>query len=475
VITRGVPALEPWQAAVRASRGAAAVWATSPGSDGLAAGPTKHFVAADPYLICSGGDLTRLDAAWTKARARWQSASDTFCPVAFGYLSYELGARWSGVEPRQGGAGRSRDGAADPAFSAEDHKGSPWPEFQFRFFDAVWVFDSLVGQAQIVACDEAAAARLSARLTVPIDRTRGAVPLEPLKPVETEPSYLQAVERIQRYLQAGDAYQVNLARRLRGSLRLPATKQAHRDCDGLDIAIQLHERTPAPHALWLGPDQEGRALIGNSPERFLRVEPNGLVETCPIKGTRPRGEGRADTEARRALLTSSKDAAEHLMIVDLERNDLGRICQTGSVHVPTYRAIVSYPTVHHLVSVVRGQLQPGVDLERLLKATFPGGSITGAPKRRAMEIIRELEPAARGPYTGATGWLGAAGDMDLAVAIRTATVAGWGHPGDGSPTLQLWVGGGIVADSEPLDELRETRAKAAAFTSLASGAQDTPL
>ena len=161
-----------------------------------------------------------------------------------------------------------------------------------------------------------------------------------------------------------------------------------------------------------------------------------------------------------ALAQSPKDRAEHDMIVDLERNDLGRVCEIGSVRVVEHARALHLPTVHHLVSLVQGQQrrQPQVGLVELLNATFPGGSITGAPKRRAIEIISEIETAARGPYTGATGWLGAAGDLDLAVAIRTATIA--------DQRLTLWVGGGIVADSEPEAELAETDAKAQAFARL---------
>ena len=146
------------------------------------------------------------------------------------------------------------------------------------------------------------------------------------------------------------------------------------------------------------------------------------------------------------------------MIVDLERNDLGRVCRTGSVEVASLARVVALPTVFHLVSTVRGRLRPDVGLAALLEATFPGGSITGAPKRRAMQIIDELEPAPRGPYTGATGWLGAAGDLDLAIAIRTAVVRGG--------RLSLSVGGGVVADSTPEGELAETEVKARAFAAL---------
>ncbi|HVU50916.1 MAG TPA: anthranilate synthase component I family protein, partial [Polyangia bacterium] len=222
----------------------------------------------------------------------------------------------------------------------------------------------------------------------------------------------------------------------------------------------LRARAPAPFGAFLAAGDGAAALVGNSPERFLALDGRGAVETRPIKGTRARARTAAGDEAARAALVGSpKDRAEHVMIVDLERNDLGRVCETGSVVVDGVARVLTLPTVHHLVSTVRGRLRAGVGLAALLEATFPGGSITGAPKRRAMQIIDELEPAARGPYTGATGWLGAAGDLDLAVAIRTALVSGG--------RLSLSLGGGIVADSTPEDEWAETEVKAAAFARLA--------
>jgi para-aminobenzoate synthetase component 1 len=249
------------------------------------------------------------------------------------------------------------------------------------------------------------------------------------------------------YLAAGDTYQVNLARRL-------STPFAGGADAAVELAAVLRARAPAPHAAFIAAAAGDAWLIGNSPERFLALDGRGAVETRPIKGTHPRG----GPEARAALLASPKDRAEHVMIVDLERNDLGRVCRTGSVVVDGVARVLELPTVLHLVSPVRGALRPHVGLAALLAATFPGGSITGAPKRRAMEIIDELEPAARGPYTGATGWLGAAGDLDLAVAIRTALVA--------EGRLSLSVGGGIVADSVPEAEWAETETKAAAFRGL---------
>jgi para-aminobenzoate synthetase component 1 len=206
----------------------------------------------------------------------------------------------------------------------------------------------------------------------------------------------------------------------------------------------------------LADGENGTALVGNSPERFLSRTSAGQVETWPIKGTRPRNLSDLAQRNAAELLASAKDRAEHVMIVDLERNDLGRVCETGSVRVMDLCQVLTLPTVHHLVTKVRGQLRPEVGLVELLRATFPGGSVTGAPKIRAMEIIEELEPARRGPYTGVTGWLGAAGDLDFAVAIRTALIR--------DERLTLWVGGGIVADSQPAAELAETWDKARAFS-----------
>jgi para-aminobenzoate synthetase component 1 len=257
------------------------------------------------------------------------------------------------------------------------------------------------------------------------------------------------VARALEYVRAGDIYQVNLARRL-GCATGPDGAAL-----GAALWMRLERDAPAAHAFWMADGEIGAALVGNSPERFLRRLVDGTVEACPIKGTRPRDHASGAGGAAR-LLASAKDRAEHVMIVDLERNDLGRICRTGTVEVAKLCRVLALPTVLHLESTVRGRLRPEVGLPELLRATFPGGSVTGAPKLRAMEIIEELEPARRGPYTGATGWLGAAGDLDLAVAIRTALIR------DGR--LTLWVGGGVVADSTPAGELAETWDKARAFS-----------
>ena len=229
-------------------------------------------------------------------------------------------------------------------------------------------------------------------------------------------------------------------------------------------------RAPAPHAAFVagtGAGPDAVTILGNSPERFLSLSQDRVVETRPIKGTRPRGaDAAANRDAAAELSAASKDRAEHVMIVDLERNDLGRVCRSGSVQVASLARVVSLPTVHHLISTVRGELRPEIGLSALLAATFPGGSVTGAPKRRAMQIIDELEPSPRGVYTGATGWLGAAGDLDLAVAIRTAVLR--------ASRLELSVGGGIVVDSTPEGELRETEVKARAFAALCGARSGRP-
>jgi para-aminobenzoate synthetase component 1 len=435
VITVAAPALPSAEVARRLGRGRAPCWLCSPGAADL--GLARELLAVEPVRVVAGGSMAELLAAWAEARAAWSAGPEV--PVGVGYLSYDLGRGW----------GRVR-GTPPPA--------SGWPALEFRFYDAFWVRDAASGTAHIQATSAAAAAALAARLAVDAGPPAPVLELGALGPVEPPARHLAAVERALAYIRAGDIYQVNLARRLRAAYRSAGPP-------GLDLFTRLAAEAPAPHALWLGDaagdPAAGTAIVGNSPERFLRVEVDGTIETCPIKGTRARGaDPAADAAALAALLADAKDRAEHVMIVDLERNDLGRICATGSVEVVGLMRPLSLPSVHHLVSTVRGRLLPGLGLEEILAATFPGGSIVGAPKLRAMEIIDELEPGQRGPYTGATGWLGAAGDLDLAVAIRTGLVR------DGE--LTLWVGGGIVADSDPRAELAETTAKAGAFARLAA-------
>ncbi len=254
--------------------------------------------------------------------------------------------------------------------------------------------------------------------------------------------YLTAVRRAVEYVHAGDVFQVNLSQRLLA----PLTEHP------LDLYGRLRRVSPAPFACYF--DLGDFQIASASPERFLQLSADGEVSTRPIKGTRPRGTTAAEDAALiRDLTTNPKDRAENVMIVDLLRNDLGRVCEYGSVRVPTVCEVESFRQVHHLVSEVRGKLRPGLTAFDLLRAAFPGGSVTGAPKVRAMEIIAELEPTARGPYCGSVGWVGFDGAMDTNILIRTFTAGrGW---------VQFPVGGGIVADSDPATEYEETLHKAA--------------
>jgi anthranilate synthase component 1 len=254
--------------------------------------------------------------------------------------------------------------------------------------------------------------------------------------------FLAGVERILRYLRDGDAFQVNLSRAWQARLE-PGVTSA-------DLYARLQLSNPAPFAgiaQW-----RGSAVLSSSPERLVEVR-GREVQTRPIAGTRPRAaDPAADGELQRQLIASAKERAEHIMLIDLERNDLGRVCEPGSVTVSELMTLESYAHVHHIVSNVRGRLREGAGPGAVLRAVFPGGTITGCPKVRAMEIIAELEGVGRGPYTGAMGYLGLDGHMDLNILIRTLVCE------DGRATLRA--GAGIVADSRPDAELAETRAKA---------------
>lgn len=258
--------------------------------------------------------------------------------------------------------------------------------------------------------------------------------------------YTQAFNRIKQYLKEGDCYQVNLAQRFAA------------DCEGDPWTAyqKLRELNAAPFSCYL--NLPGVQILSSSPERFLKLT-QGVVETKPIKGTRPRKQNDAEDQAQiQSLASSHKDRAENLMIVDLLRNDISKTCKKGSVKVPVIFDVESYATVHHLVSTVTGVLAKGRHALDLLKSCFPGGSITGAPKIRAMEIIEELEPNRRGVYCGAIGYIGFDGNMDSNIAIRTLV-----HSNN---TIRFWAGGGIVNDSVAEEEYQESFDKAAAMIDL---------
>ena len=267
----------------------------------------------------------------------------------------------------------------------------------------------------------------------------------------TRLAYENAVQRVIDYILAGDIFQANLSQCF--TARLPDEVTPY------DLYRRQRALNPAPFAAYL---KLGDIVIASaSPERFLRLA-DGRVETCPIKGTRRRGTSPAeDRELAAALESSVKDRAENVMIVDLLRNDLSRVCRDGTVDVPALCELEAFATVFHLVSTVTGELRAGIGALDLLAACFPGGSITGAPKIRAMEIIAELEPTRRGPYCGSIGYIGFDGSMDTSIVIRTYAMRG--------RHVTFQAGGGIVADSRPADEYDETLAKAAALINGLSG------
>jgi para-aminobenzoate synthetase component 1 len=266
--------------------------------------------------------------------------------------------------------------------------------------------------------------------------------ISPLRPEIVKADYLDRVRRVKQYIRTGDIFQANLTYQIAVDVA---------DGDPWTLFLALRETNGGTFAGYF--NIPGYVILSGSPELFLRWDPQ-TIETIPIKGTRPRGQDEAsDLALRDELATSEKDRAELLMIVDLERNDLGKFCQAGSVEVPVLFDLEAHRTVWHQVAVVRGRLPDEITPGAILRATFPGGSITGAPKIRAMQIIHELENSRRGIYTGALGFLDARGTAAWNIAIRTMTYSQ-------EREIRLYVGGGIVADSDPEEEYKETQVKA---------------
>jgi para-aminobenzoate synthetase component I len=287
---------------------------------------------------------------------------------------------------------------------------------------------------------------LEERLTKPVQipsREQDSMPFVQPESNFTKDKYIEMVLRCKEYITAGDIYQANLSQRF----SVPFQQNPW------SLYKILRQINPSPFAgfLQMGDFQ----LVSASPERLIRLQ-KGVLDTRPIAGTRPRGGSvREDQGMRRELLASEKERAEHLMLVDLERNDLGKVCRYGSVHVDEFMATEAYSHVIHIVSNVRGELMDGKNCLDVIRAVFPGGTITGVPKMRCMEIIEELEPVVRGPYTGSFGYINMAGDMDLNLIIRTFLIK--------NNRAYIQVGGGIVADSEPEREYQETLFKAEAL------------
>ncbi|KQT46232.1 aminobenzoate synthetase [Aureimonas sp. Leaf454] len=336
------------------------------------------------------------------------------------------------------------------------------PVLRLNLYDTILAFDLRERSAWIVASGHPAAdadreVRARHRMAEIGQALAAPMPIRPQRSRKppawassvTRESYATAIEAIRAYILAGDIYQANFAQAF--TARLDA------DFDAFRFYLDLRAANPAPFAAFL--EYGDLAVCSSSPERFLKLS-GTAVETRPIKGTAPRSADPAEDEALgQTLLASEKDRAENVMIVDLLRNDIARVCRPDSVDVPVLCGLETYASVHHLVSVVTGELKPGADGLDLLAASFPGGSITGAPKIRAMDIITELEGRPRGIYCGSIGWIGFDGAMDLNIAIRTVTFENGNE--DGARTATLQAGGGITILSDAAAEYEETLAKAA--------------
>jgi anthranilate/para-aminobenzoate synthase component I len=364
-----------------------------------------------------------------------------------GYFGYELIRLWESL-PRR----------------AHDDLGTP--DIALLFTDLLIVFDHAEGELWLIfnpggeRFSKESRAELweegEERIASLIERLGSRIAPRPdifapsrFYPMMSPDDYIERVVRCQTYIGDGDIFQANLSHRFSSPLE---------NSEPVDLYRRLSLVNPSPFAAYL--DLGDLVLAGASPERLIKRSRN-QVETRPIAGTRPRGKTlEEDRQMEETLLSDEKERAEHIMLVDLERNDLGKVCRFGSVKVDEWMGIERYSHVFHIVSNIRGELSAGRDPIDLLCAVFPGGTITGVPKVRCMEIIDELEPVARGPYTGAMGYISFGGDMDLSIIIRTLVIQ--------KETLYLQVGAGIVADSKPRREYEETLHKAqAALTALA--------
>ena len=406
-------------------------------------------------LAADEGIWTGLASAFGAVKVE-DSAQAGYAPGWIGYIGYEVGRH---IERLPGRAVR------DTAL----------PDLRLGFYDAVLVFDAVRRDWRLIRLDfdspPTGAGEAAQTLRSLLVQAGQLPPEQPPRPTEladaaprptartgsnfTPRAYQQAVRRCVEYIAAGDIFQVNLSQRL----ALPEAPEP------LAIYQALRRRNPAWYAAYIAFDSPDRpcAVLSGSPELFLRVRGRDVL-TRPIKGTRPRvGDADRDAKAAAELLASAKDHAELAMIIDLLRNDLGRVCEFGSVKVTDPCRLETHPTVFHLVGTVVGRLAEGIGPAELLRATFPGGSITGAPKIRAMEIIDELEGLARGVYTGCIGIVGVNGTCEWNIAIRTMV---WE-----AGRAYIQVGGGVVADSTPRGEYQETLDKARAMLEAVAEAQ----
>ena len=432
---RELPWRSPWlvvQTLAREFGQNGLVWLDGSGSP--LAGVGRLGVAPQQQVVCRGlpGD---------------EGATDPFAELAaiaaggghwMGWLAYEAGA-W--VEPARHWKAPAMAtlwaSRHDPVLAIDATAQELWLEgSDSAAIDAMAALIQALPQAATAdaKAEQVATEPESGRpLGLPLDRWHW----------HTSPTvFAEQVQRIREWIACGDLFQANLT----ACVEQPLPEGT----DLLGLYGQLRRHCPAPFAglAIAGDGAQGEAVLSASPERFLQVDAAGWVETRPIKGTRPRhSDAEADAEAAADLITSPKDRAENVMIVDLLRNDLGRVCEPGSVRVPQLVGLESYAQVHHLTSVVRGQLREDASLAELLRACWPGGSISGAPKVRACQRLGELEPVARGPYCGSLFRLAPDGSFDSSILIRSAFVAGG--------TVRAHAGCGIVTDSEPALEAEE--------------------
>jgi para-aminobenzoate synthetase component 1 len=421
-----LPWRPPWpvvQALVRRYGREGLVWLD--GGDSPLAGISRVGVAPLQQHVCRG-------------LPHGEAAQDPFAAIAaiaaqgehwMGWLSYEAGAWMEPADHWKSSAMATLWAARhDPVLAIDNAAGELWLEG--RDADAMAEMARLIGTLPVSAPD-------------PLNRHEPSPLARDQWHWHTSPAvFADQVRQIREWIAAGDLFQANLTACVEQPL--PA------DVDLLQLYGRLRHHSPAPFAglAIAGGAARGEAVLSASPERFLQLDPDGWVETRPIKGTRPRHHDPAvDADAAAELISSPKDRAENVMIVDLLRNDLGRVCAPGSIRVPQLVGLESYAQVHHLTSVVRGRLRPGNGLADLLRACWPGGSISGAPKVRACQRISELEPVPRGAYCGSLFRMAPDGSFDSSILIRSAFVSGG--------TIRAQAGCGIVADSDPLEEAQE--------------------
>lgn len=469
MVTRPCPSVSPFELYSRIASARHPSFLFEGGNGGWGMGRYSYF-GSDPYQTLNGtadqfvqhstlgqtesgfGPYQRLMHLMGSQRIERPPGGPPFFGGAIGYFSYDLTRQF------------------EPLPSLAENS-LACPDLEFGFFDVVGAVDHELGALVLMFCpplerflgeprdklfregtDRLAA--FDAQLSKSVQSEPSIDTLERLTftPEQHRSSYMQSVQRCQEYIASGDIYQANLSHRFRVSCEALTRGELQAD---LSVYRHLRALNPSPFAGILRFDTV--RLISSSPERLVRLD-GRRADTRPIAGTRPRGETVfADQQLVTELHANKKERAEHIMLVDLERNDLGRVCQYGSIHVDELMTLEQYSHVNHLVSQVSGSLRNHITGFDLLKAMFPGGTITGVPKIRCMEIIEELEPVRRGLYTGSMGYLSWSGDLDFNILIRTLVMI--------HDVASLQVGAGIVADSDPAREYEETIYKAQAFFS----------